>query len=102
MLVDRLWPRGLRKDDAHLDEWCKAAAPSSELRKWYGHERSRFDEFRRRYREELGRDPATPAVDELRGLARRGAVTLLTATKELDISGAAVLAEVVRPAGPPR
>lgn len=102
VLVDRLWPRGLRKDDAHLDEWCKAAAPSSELRKWYGHERSRFDEFRRRYREELGRDPATPAVDELRGLARRGAVTLLTATKELDISGAAVLAEVVRPAGPPR
>ena len=53
VLVDRVWPRGLRKDDARLDEWCKDVAPSTELRRWYGHDRASFDEFARRYRDEL-------------------------------------------------
>jgi uncharacterized protein YeaO (DUF488 family) len=96
VLVDRLWPRGLSKDEALLDEWCKHAAPSAELRKWYGHDPERFSEFRRRYRAELRRGEAADAVKHLRQLAKRRALTLLTATKDLDISGAVVLAEAVR------
>ena len=57
MLVDRLWPRGVTKADAHLDEWLKEAAPSSELRRWYDHDVRRFEEFARRYRAELRRPP---------------------------------------------
>lgn len=93
VLVDRLWPRGISKDAAHLDEWCKPAAPSSELRKWYGHDPDRFEEFRRRYRAELGAGEGAEAVEHLRGLARRSKLTLVTATKDVGISGAKVLAE---------
>lgn len=96
VLVDRLWPRGLTKEDAALDDWCKAAAPSPELRKWYGHEPERFAEFGRRYRTELEKPEAAQAVEQLRRLARTRPLTLLTATKEVAISGAAVLAGVVR------
>lgn len=95
VLVDRLWPRGISKDKADLHDWCKQAAPSSELRTWYGHDPERFDEFRRRYRAELRKGEAAEAVTHLRQLARRWTLTLLTATKDLDISGAAVLAEVL-------
>ena len=93
LLVDRLWPRGLRKEDAHLDRWCKDVAPSTELRKFYGHEPARFDEFARRYRAELASPPAATAIAEIRALARKESVLLLTATRDLDASGAAVLAE---------
>ena len=96
VLVDRLWPRGISKDRAALEEWCKPAAPSTELRKWYGHDPARFDEFRRRYRAELRRGEAAQAVEHLNGIAKRPTLTLLTATKDLDISGATVLAEVLR------
>lgn len=96
VLVDRLWPRGVRKDDAHLDEWNKDVAPSAELRKWYGHDVARFDEFARRYRAELARPPGADAVDALRRRARRGRVVLLTATKDVDHSGARVLLDVLR------
>jgi uncharacterized protein YeaO (DUF488 family) len=96
VLVDRLWPRGLSQEGAHLDEWCKAVAPSTELRKWYGHDPQRFEEFSRRYREELERGEAADAVQRIRGLSGDRTVTLLTATKELDISGAAVLASHLR------
>jgi uncharacterized protein YeaO (DUF488 family) len=92
VLVDRLWPRGLSKDVAHLDEWCKPIAPSTELRKWYGHDPQRFVEFSRRYRAELEQGEAADAVQRIRGLSGKRTVTLLTATKELAISGAAVLA----------
>lgn len=95
VLVDRLWPRGVRKADADLDEWCKAVAPSAALRTWYGHDPARFDEFAQRYRAELTDADHAPAVDHLRSLARDGMVTLLTATKRPEISEAAVLAQVL-------
>jgi uncharacterized protein YeaO (DUF488 family) len=91
VLVDRLWPRGLKKEAAALDEWVRDAAPSAELRRWYGHDRSRFDQFARRYREELTRAPASDAVAHLRGLARERNITLLTATRDVEHSGARVL-----------
>lgn len=96
ILVDRLWPRGLSKEKAHLDEWCKAIAPSPELRKWYGHDPGLFEEFSRRYRKELQEPDPAAALTRLRNLARQGPVTLLTATKEPTISEAAVLCAVIQ------
>ncbi|WP_137725339.1 DUF488 domain-containing protein [Prescottella subtropica] len=95
VLVDRIWPRGMSKDRAHLDEWCKKIAPSTDLRKWYGHEPGRFDEFTRRYLDELTEPEHAAAVDHLRDLARDHTLTLLTASKAVDISEATVLADVV-------
>jgi uncharacterized protein YeaO (DUF488 family) len=95
VLVDRLWPRGISKDQAQLDEWCQPVAPSPGLRKWYGHDPERFAEFRRRYRAELREGEAADAVTRLRRTARRRTLTLLTATRDPAISGAAVLAEVI-------
>jgi uncharacterized protein YeaO (DUF488 family) len=91
VLVDRLWPRGVTKADAALDEWLKDAAPSAELRRWYGHDVRRFDEFVRRYRAELRQPPASVAVDRLIELADRETITLLTATRDVEHSGARVL-----------
>lgn len=96
VLVDRVWPRGLSKDKAHLDEWCKTVAPSTELRKWYSHDPERFDEFARRYAGELAQEERAAALDHLRDLAARDTVTLLTATKSVDISQAAVLVGLLR------
>ena len=96
VLVDRIWPRGLRKDAAHLDEWAKDAAPSTELRKWYGHDPAKFDEFRRRYLDELSGSAQRKELGKLRALAAAGPVTLLTATRAVEISQAAVLAQVLR------
>jgi uncharacterized protein YeaO (DUF488 family) len=96
VLVDRVWPRGLRKDAARLDEWAKDAAPSTELRKWYGHDPARFDEFRRRYLDELSGAAQRKELGRIRALAATGPVTLLTATRAVDISQAAVLAQVLR------
>lgn len=93
VLVDRLWPRGVRKDQAHLDEWLREVAPSTELRRWYGHEPSRFGEFRRRYLEELRDTGHREAAGHLRELAAHDKITLLTATRDVDHSQAAVLAE---------
>jgi uncharacterized protein YeaO (DUF488 family) len=95
VLVDRLWPRGLSKERADLDEWCKEIAPSTELRKWYGHDPDRYAEFARRYRAELGDPEHEAAVAHLRELADHGRLTLLTATKRSDISEAAVLADLL-------
>ncbi|WP_427890733.1 DUF488 domain-containing protein [Kribbella sp. GL6] len=91
VLVDRLWPRGVSKDRAHLDEWCKDVAPSNELREWYGHDPQRYDEFARRYETELQAPERAAAYAQLEGLSQ-GTLTLLTATKEVEISQAAVLA----------
>jgi len=97
VLVDRLWPRGLTKQKAHLDEWCKEIGPSTALRAWYAHDPDRFAEFSRRYLDELEDPERGAALDHLRGLADAGTVTLLTATKRAEISEAAVLAEVLEP-----
>lgn len=96
VLVDRVWPRGLSKDRAHVDEWCQAVAPSTSLRKWYGHDPQRFAEFSHRYRAELAEPEPAAALRHLRDLARDGTLSLLTATKRADISQAAVLADLLR------
>jgi uncharacterized protein YeaO (DUF488 family) len=96
VLVDRVWPRGLRKDAAHLDDWAKDVAPSSELRTWYGHDPAKFGEFRHRYTAELAQPGPQAALGRLRALAAKGPVTLLTATKAIDISQAAVLAQLLQ------
>lgn len=96
VLVDRLWPRGLSKEKAALDEWCKEVAPSAALRTWYGHDPERFEEFGRRYRAELNDPARAEALERLRELAQQGALTLLTAATRADISEAVVLADLVR------
>lgn len=96
VLVDRIWPRGLRKDAARLDDWAKDAAPSTDLRTWYGHDPAKFKEFRRRYVAELKAPPGQAAVAKLRAFADDGPLTLLTATRDIDISQAAVLADLLR------
>jgi uncharacterized protein YeaO (DUF488 family) len=93
VLVDRIWPRGFRRDDPRVGIWCKDVAPSKELREWYHHQPERFDEFAARYKEEL-HDSA--ALEELRKLTKRGVVTLVTATREVDGSHAAVLAKLLK------
>jgi uncharacterized protein YeaO (DUF488 family) len=102
VLVDRIWPRGLRKAAAHLDEWARDVAPSGELRTWYGHDPARFGEFRRRYIAELAQPGASAALGRLRARAVAGPVTLLTATKDVGHSQAAVLAGLLsaEPGGP--
>ncbi len=96
VLVDRIWPRGMTKAKADLDEWCKQVAPSTELRKWYGHEPSRFEEFVRRYHAELQEQDRAEALAHLRELAKDKTLTLLTATRQPETSEAEVLAEMLR------
>ncbi|MFJ3906002.1 DUF488 domain-containing protein [Streptomyces sp. NPDC090025] len=95
VLVDRLWPRGLSKADAHLDEWPKALTPSNELRRWYHATDGGYEEFRRRYEHELAEPAAAEALDALRAWTERGPVTLLTAAKDPSVSHTAVLAELL-------
>jgi uncharacterized protein YeaO (DUF488 family) len=92
VLVERLWPRGLRKDDAHIDEWLKDVAPSNELRRWFGHEPSRFAEFRERYLRELRTEPARTALAELVRRASRGTITLIYSAHDEVHNNAVVLA----------
>ena len=96
VLVDRLWPRGLSKSAAALDEWVKAVAPSDELRRWYGHQADKFPAFRKRYQAELQAPERADAVAHLRQLAGSGPLTLLTATKDVEHRQAAVLAAKLR------
>ena len=96
VLVDRLWPRGLAKNKAAVDEWLKTVAPSDELRRWYGHQPEKFAAFRQRYRQELRATEQSGALGHLRQLASHGTVTLLTATRDIEHSQAAVLAELLR------
>lgn len=95
VLVDRLWPRGVSKERAQLDEWCKQIAPSTELRTWYHHEPDLFDEFSRRYTAELDDPDSGAALAHLKDLAGLSTLTLLTATKNPDTSEAAVLARIL-------
>jgi uncharacterized protein YeaO (DUF488 family) len=94
-LVDRLWPRGIAKAGAPFEQWLKEIAPSTELRKWYSHEVEKYAEFAERYREELSDDAARALLGDLRDRARRTSVVLITATKDLEHSGAAVLQDVL-------
>ena len=91
VLVDRLWPRGVTKHAAALDEWSADVAPSTELRRWYGHDPGKFLEFSRRYRAELTRPPASQAVSHLVDIAEARRLALVTATRDIEHSGALVL-----------
>src|SRR5262249_40695622 len=93
VLVDRLWPRGLKKTAAHLDHWMKEVAPSPRLRQWFNHEPERFAEFRKRYEAELAKNPA---VAGLRELGREQPVTLLYAAHDPEINHAVVLSSFLR------
>ncbi len=93
VLVDRLWPRGIAKDEARLDEWLKELAPSDELRKWFGHDPAKWDEFRARYRTELKSRPEL--LVQLRAAANKGTVTLLYAAKDTEHNNAVVLKELL-------
>jgi uncharacterized protein YeaO (DUF488 family) len=95
VLVDRLWPRGLRKQDPRVGRWCRQVAPSTELRRWYDHDPDRYAEFARRYRAELSDPALAPALDELRALVAEGPLTLVTATKQIEQSHLGVLNEVL-------
>ena len=93
VLIDRLWPRGVRKDAARIDVWAKDLAPSTELRAWFGHDPAKWDEFRQRYAQELRAPAASALLDDLAQRARRGAVTLVYAAKDAEHSNAAALRE---------
>jgi uncharacterized protein YeaO (DUF488 family) len=95
VLVDRLWPRGVSKDAAKVDEWPKALTPSTELRRWYHAGEGTFEEFRARYEAELAAPCAAEALERTRALAGRGTVTLLTAVRDPGRSHAAVLARLL-------
>jgi len=93
VLVDRLWPRGLKKADAAIDLWMKDIAPSPALRQWFGHDPGRFSEFRRRYRVELKKNPTLP---ELRKLGKGQTTTLLYGARDPEINHAVVLLSALR------
>jgi uncharacterized protein YeaO (DUF488 family) len=95
ILVDRLWPRGVSKERARLDDWCKQVSPSDELRRWYGHRPERFEEFSARYRAELSEGERAEALAGIAEAAKHGTVTLLTATKDPGLSEAAVLKDAI-------
>jgi uncharacterized protein YeaO (DUF488 family) len=94
ILIDRLWPRGLSKAKLKIDTWPRELTPSTELRNWYGHEPARFAEFRRRYRAELAQHADDVAA--LRAMVKGRTATLITATRALDLSHAAVMREMLR------
>lgn len=91
VLVDRIWPRGLRKDDVALDAWIKDVAPSTELRKWFGHDPARWEEFQKRYRDELDANPE--AVQAVLDACSKKTLTLLFGAKDEERNQAVVLAE---------
>lgn len=106
ILVERLWPRGMKKEDLHADAWMKEVAPSTELRQWFGHQVERWDEFRRRYKRELSAKP--DAWAPVLQASKHGTVTLLYSAHDVEHNGAVVLREYLtersrsRPAKPKR
>lgn len=93
VLVDRVWPRGVSKEDAEIDEWCKEVAPSSDLRRWFGHDPDRWQGFRERYEAEL--EDRRDVVDHLIDLTRAGRITLVFGAKDEERNNAVVLREVI-------
>lgn len=93
VFVDRLWPRGVSKEDAHFDEWLKELAPSTELRKWFDHVPERFEGFKTRYKKELQEQGGE--LDKLRNIAKSEKITLLFAAKDTDMNNAVVVKEVL-------
>jgi uncharacterized protein YeaO (DUF488 family) len=94
VLVDRIWPRGVTREEAHLDEWARELAPSTGLRRWFGHDPARFEEFQRRYIEELASQ--AQKLRELCARAHEGTLTLVYAARDTDHNDAVVLAELLR------
>ena len=95
VLVERLWPRGLSKERAHIDLWLKEIAPSKELRTWFGHDPEKFTEFRRRYEAELATESGQEALATLRNLAKQGPVTLVFAAHDAEHTNAVVLHDLL-------
>jgi uncharacterized protein YeaO (DUF488 family) len=95
VLVERLWPRGLSKERAHVDVWLKEIAPSRELRTWYGHDPEKFAQFRCRYESELAKPSGQAALTRLRELAKQGPLTLVFAAHDTEHSNAAVLRDLL-------
>src|SRR6185312_10118081 len=93
VLVDRLWPRGVKKTDAHISEWMKEVAPSTGLRKWFGHDPARWEDFRRRYKAELA--AKKELLDDLRELAGKGRLTLVYSAHDEAHNQAVVLREML-------
>lgn len=96
VLVDRIWPRGVSKEEARLDEWCKQLAPSDELRKWFDHDPEKFDTFRSRYRRELEDEEKQEQLDRLARKSAEQKVTLLYGAKDESCNQAVVLQELLR------
>jgi len=95
VLIDRMWPRGVRKEDAAIDEWIKSVAPSTELRKWFGHDPDKWDEFRERYKKELHSDDCADGMQRLREMRDESRLTLVFAAKDTDHNNAVVLKELL-------
>lgn len=98
--MDRLWPRGLAKDEVHVDAWERDIAPSPALRSWFAHDRDRFAEFARRYEDELHDEQHASALERLRSHLPLGRLTLVTATRDVECSHAVVIARVLSHAHP--
>ncbi len=94
ILIDRIWPRGVTREEAHLDEWARELAPSTELRRWFGHDPARFEEFRHRYTRELAAQEQK--LLELRQRGREGTLTLVYGARDTEHNDAVVLAEILR------
>jgi uncharacterized protein YeaO (DUF488 family) len=95
VLIDGLWPRGLKKDSLRLDEWLKGIAPSAELRKWFDHRPERWPEFSKRYKKELAAPEKAAQLKRLKGMAKKQTVTLLFGAREEHFNNAAVIAEIL-------
>lgn len=96
ILVDGLWPRGVKKADLQISVWEKSIAPSKALRTWYGHEPDKWPEFRKRYRKELAESPRKEVLDRLIGLAKQASMTLVFGARDSEHSNAAVIAEAIQ------
>ncbi len=99
ILVDRLWPRGMKKETARVDEWLREIAPSTELRNWFGHKPERWLEFQKRYRRELQQHPRAELAEHLRSLARRKKVTLLYGARDTEHNQAVALSKYLNKQG---
>ena len=95
ILVDRLWPRGVKKEDAHVEKWMRELGPSNELRRFFGHDTARWREFRKRYLAELERTEAAPLLSELVEIARQRKLTLVYSAKDQEHNQAVVLKEML-------